>query len=270
MIESNGQNVARKRKDAHIHANQYILANPYTIYLYDAERLLDRVKSLRKKGEKPIEPLKLELTTEGKEFNPVLDKHLENSANNIFQRDAEVHALIRSAFFLLIASFEGLLNVIYEIYLKSELRDIRIYERLSREQIDLKVLLAPMYCTCFAQETIIFSGDEFDRFRYVVNLRNDFVHANLTAHMKTAIIQEDGLTFVVEPEEAGKYGLPYSITNLTPENIEFIHQTIMDMYSAVINAMDESHQEIFVNAMKSEEIYISGRNGTFRIELPDY
>ena len=59
--------------------------------------------------------------------------------------------LCRASFLLFIAAFEGFLNLLYELYLRPDLKDSRILGRLSREQIDLKILMAPVYCTCFAQ-----------------------------------------------------------------------------------------------------------------------
>jgi len=63
-------------------------------------------------------------------------------------------ALYQSAFLMFLSSFEGFLNILYELYLKRELRNDRLYERISREQIDVKLRIAPIYCDGFKTKVI--------------------------------------------------------------------------------------------------------------------
>jgi len=55
--------------------------------------------------------------------------------------------LYRSAFLMLLSSFEGFLNILYELYLKTELRTDRLYERISREQVDINLGLLQSIAT---------------------------------------------------------------------------------------------------------------------------
>lgn len=82
--------------------------------------------------------------------------------------DAAVHC--KAAFFLFIASFEGLMNLVYELYARPDLRDDRLFERLSREQIDIKIRLAPLYCVCFLTTLIDSNSDVFRLFQSIINL----------------------------------------------------------------------------------------------------
>jgi len=152
----------------------------------------------------------------GKEFQSVLRKHLPkikgkikklasnppwlliqnpyavyySSAKNMLEKAkvpdskcADISDYCRSAFFLFFASFEGFLNLIYELYLRQPLRDERISAKFSREQVDMKVRLAPIYCECFSDEIIDHRSEVFRNFQSLVNLRNDFIHANFTKRL---------------------------------------------------------------------------------------
>ncbi len=55
-----------------------------------------------------------------------------------------------SGFLPICGSAGGFPKLIYDLYLRAELRDDRIVDRLSREQIDVKLRLAPVYCECFS------------------------------------------------------------------------------------------------------------------------
>jgi hypothetical protein len=90
---------------------------------------------------------------------------------------------LATAFFLLVASFEGFLNLIYELYLEPSLReDVRARDHVNRLPIDLKLRLAPLYCTCF-KDKVLPVGESFGRWQAVTNLRNNLIHANLSASM---------------------------------------------------------------------------------------
>jgi hypothetical protein len=153
-----------------------------------------------------------------------------------------------------------LLNLIYELYLKAELRDERIYERLSREQIDIKVRLAPLYCECFSKE-IDHNAEEFKRFHSIINLRNDFIHTNLTKPMKRPIIVEDNITFIIEHESRDKNGLPKSIDVLTGEDLEFIKENLDQMIDSLIESMKPRFRREFRNILEDDYIQIFIEDG---------
>jgi hypothetical protein len=207
---------AAKVKKAVDDSDQFVLQNPFTLYHGSALDLLEEVP----------------------------DAGIDSS--NYY----------RSAFFLFIAAFEGLLNLIYELYLKPELRDERIYERLSREQIDIKVRLAPLYCDCFADKSLDHNSEVFRRFHSIVNLRNDFVHANFTKPMKRAIIKEDGYTFVVEQNRRDKNGLPKSIDALTDEDLELIKDNIHQMIDLLADGMKPRFRREFRRILEEEYIQV--------------
>jgi hypothetical protein len=167
----------------------------------------------------------------------------------------------RAAFFMFISAFEGLLNLIYELYLKSSLRDERIVERLGREQIDLKVRLASVYCDCFSKDRMDDESPAFKRFHSLINLRNDFVHANLTKPMKRPVVIEDGFRFIIEPESRGKDGLPKSAGDLMPEDIVIVKSVIDDLIMELLRSMKPRIRREFSGVLESEIFSVSIEDG---------
>ena len=122
----------------------FVLQNPFTLYYASAKNILSDLR----------EP-DVDVDEEG------------NIGSSPLRQDPD---FCKSTFFLFVAALEGLMNLIYELYLKPDLRDERIYERLSREQIDLKVRLAPAYCECFKNELIDSESEVFRKFHSIVTL----------------------------------------------------------------------------------------------------
>jgi len=219
---------AHKVKQAETKATGFFLQNPFNLYYQSAVNLLQQAQTP---------------TTDASDYH-------------------------RPAFFLFIAAFEGLLNLIYELYLKSDLRDARIYERLSREQIDIKVRLAPVYCNCFSDKTFDHTSDVFKQFHSIVNLRNDFIHANFTQPMKRAIVTEDGHTFIVEQSSRYKNGLPKSIDGLTKEDLELIKDNINAMTDMLVQSMKPRFRREFRNILPEDYIEVAVEEGEMIVVGP--
>jgi hypothetical protein len=144
----------------------HVIENPFALHYQTAEELIAIAEKLRtERGDAPGSA-------------PMVDSQ---------------YTLCRAAFFQLVAAIEGLLNLVYEIYLKVELRDDRVADRLIREQIDVKLRLAPVYCDCFAGQPFDHTTQAFRNFHRLVNARNDFIHANVTRAMKTSVVNYDGI-----------------------------------------------------------------------------
>ena len=175
----------------------------------------------------------------------------------------------RSAFFLFIAAFEGLLNLIYELYARTDLRDERIYERLSKENLDIKVRLAPLYCECFSDKLVDHKSDVFRRFHSIVNLRNDFIHANFTQPMKRPIVTEDGHMFIVEQSDRDQSGLPKSIDALNAADVATIKQSIDQMTETLLEGMKPRFRREFRRILYQENIQITVEDGEIIVTETD-
>lgn len=148
-----------------------------------------------------------------------------------------------SPFFLFVASFEGFLNLIYELYLSEEYRnDDRVRDHLKRAPIDVKLRLAPAYCSCFKKK-IIDSTENFKKFQAVTELRNDFVHANLSEVMIKHKIEIDGITFQKHSKpKRRRYDLPPSPYQLNLKHLEFVCEVIEHTVELVLSAMKPRHK----------------------------
>lgn len=200
-------------------SKQFMLQNPYRIYFDSASNLLN-----------------------------IAEQSVDRQ-----QRDI----LCRSAFFLFLSAFEGLLNLMYELYLKSSIRSNKDgRESVIRANLDQKILLAPVYCMCFSQEKMEFHNDAYDRYKAIRSLRNNFIHANMTQAMKTSVITEDEKIFLLEPNRVKEYELPLIVSNLSVAHIKFVQKTVEDMKNAIISAMSVHYRHDFAQALESDEIIV--------------
>lgn len=222
-------------KTAERRAIGFIFRNPFQLYFSTAERLLEYA----------------------------LEEHEDKLESHYRLSD-----YCRGAFFLYIAALEGLLNLIYEIFLVPSLRDERIYMVLRRADIDIKLRLAPLYCTCFKSSLIDSQSEQFERFMSVVNLRNDFVHANITPPMKSPVIEEDGMEFWIFNPGLNKYGTPRSADLLTINDLEFIRQTIWDMAAVIVDAMKPRCRTRFLKVFNHEFIAVEKKGDELTLMVP--
>lgn len=257
LLRKNAPRYQAKLKEATNHPNGYLITNPYATYFLDGEKLLEEAEE--------IEEFRMDF------LNPSSDRQPQITVEYIKElrhKEELQSVLCHSAFFLFVASFEGLLNLIYELYLKQHLREERISGRLTREQVDVKLRLAPTYCSCFKSEEIRFKNDEFSRFQQVVNLRNNFIHANLTSPMKVPYVQYDDFLFAVPPEKEGKYGLPLTITQLSLSHVQFIRDTIKDVVDAVVSSMSPRYKREMKAILMEQEVSVDVVEGEYIVIVP--
>lgn len=230
LLQNQAQKYSKQIKSAVEETDSYILQNPFALYYQSAANIIEEIEQTTSSVSKPGIPTK--------------------------EAALEPEDLCRSAFFLLIASFEGFLNLIYELYLKSELKDTRIYDRLSREQIDIKSRLAPVYCNCFKSDLIDSKSEPFRKFLSIINLRNDFIHANLTKAMKIPIIIDGGRRLMHFPTTRDKIGLPKSIDELGIEDLRVVRGSIDEMVEILLQDMKPRYRRELQEVMDKKFILI--------------
>lgn len=234
MLKKQTDRQMAKTNSAISKAKSFLYKNPFALYFTNAENLLSNAS----------------------EWSSIETK----TSSKLYQL-ASSGDLYRAAFFLYVASFEGLLNLIYEIYLNQDLRDERIFTHLKRSQIDVKLRLAPVYCTCFKQQVINANTEEFRRFQFIVDLRNDFVHANITKPMKDLIIEDEGFRFFIDSAQVNKYNLPRDATRLDFSHLEFVRETILDMTQLVLDSMQPRYKREFTAVIYNDRIMVDIEEG---------
>jgi hypothetical protein len=178
---------------------------------------------------------------------------------------------LAAPFFLLMAAFEGLLNLIYELYLDPSLRsDKRIKDQLFRSPIDLKLRLAPLYCTCFKARALPTDGP-FRRFQAVVNLRNDLIHGNLTPTMRVREFVEDNIVFwVSDGTLMNQYHLPNNAQDLNMQHLDFVFETVEQMVESILSAMNGQHKYAMSQILHSSHFRARLDDGEFVIEADKF
>ncbi|HEY1772568.1 MAG TPA: hypothetical protein VGH91_05190 [Gammaproteobacteria bacterium] len=164
--------------------------------------------------------------------------------------------LCRAAFIMYLSSVEGFINLLYELYLRKSLREKRIYDRIYREQIDLKIRLAPLYCECFSENVLDANSEEFKKFHSLVNLRNDLVHANLTKPMMSPVIYEDDIEFVIEVDSETTIGVPASFREFESRHVELAKTITGNLIKYVIASMRPRFRKEFSAVMDDELIKV--------------
>lgn len=177
-----------------------------------------------------------------------------HDADPLLSRD-KVSALCRSAFFQFMSSVEGLLNLIYELYLKPELRVDRILNRVCREQVDLKILLMQVYCNCFSGQSIDSASSVYKDFQRLLNNRNDLVHANISDQKRVPVVRHDGDFYILPSGNASRESFD------CVEDGARVKATIDAVVGAIVDAMNPRDSYIFRQVLHLDRIsveYISG------------
>lgn len=205
------------------HAN--IIQNPYALYRTNARTMLDALN---------ITP----------------------------QQEYEQSSTYLSLFLLLFAAIEGFINLIYELYLRPELREERVRQRLLRENLDIKLRLAPLYCSCFSVVSLDHRNDIFRKFQRLIEVRNDFVHANLTKAMSMPLVECDDMSFLFN-EYSGDTGLevPRNPDNLAREHINAVSATVDALVEFTLESMKPRPRRKFRSIMDEDFIKIQLEDG---------
>lgn len=166
---------------------------------------------------------------------------------------------------MLLSSFEGFLNILYELYLHPELREDRIFARIGREQIDIKLRMAPIYCDGFKVETINHEDSRFKNYLRLINLRNDYVHANLIKRLERYVHKEDDFTFIIENEDNSD--IPTNFNELQLEHVELAKKYIDEVIELVLESMKTKTKREFKDIIFEAEIEVEDEDG---ILIPRY
>ena len=171
------------------------------------------------------------------------------------------------AFFLFIASLEGLINLIYELYLDPSFRnDGRIHDVLKKSPIDIKIRLAPAYCTCFREKAIVFNED-FKRFKVLTELRHDLIHANLTKAMVTPHFILSGITFKIPSLRKRHYGMPDTPGEINATHLQFVCDTIEGMVNLILRSMKVRYEQELSRVIHQDNFVARFVDGEYVIDF---
>ena len=173
-------------------------------------------------------------------------------------------------FFLLWASMEGFVNMVYELYLDEAYRkDKRILEQLKRRNLETKLRMAPAFCHGFAVKVIPF-GDEMKQFKDIVALRNELVHANLNSSMIGFERELDSYIFVDTPRGIRTYyEKPGASTLLNKSTLTTMFETVENVVELVLQNMDVRYRNELEKVLHRERFAARLIDGQYVIEAYD-
>lgn len=206
-----------------------VIENPFYTYFSTAESIIEVSKTLNE-----------QLSNKLNKSLEMIFKSKSGTINDIYIDDKS-NDLCRSAFLMYLSSFEGFLNILYEIFLKPELRVKRISDRISKEQIDVKLKLIPLYCSGFKVKVINFEDERFDNYLKLINLRNNFVHANMVKTLEKYVLEEDNYKFIIENKEDDFIPTNFSLLEL--KHIVIVKETIKGIIDLVLESMTQKQMK---------------------------
>ena len=154
-------------------------------------------------------------------------------------RGVAVAALFRSSFIMNYLALEGFINVIYTIFLNKRYRNDIFERKLQNEMIITKLLEIDKYCDEFRRQVINSEEELFKVFQHLTNIRNDFLHANISKGMESHLVKIGEYELLTKENPEEKYGIkshPGELTNLDVIRFQRIVEKIV---IKIINALDE-------------------------------
>jgi hypothetical protein len=109
--------------------------------------------------------------------------------------------LATSAFILLIASFEGFIEMIYSIFLKSEI-DTKLRKFLLNQRLETKIHMLSIVCDGFNRSSSkILKSQNYIKLRNLMEIRNKLLHGNIEKSRITSIVEDKGFLFYLNENE---------------------------------------------------------------------
>jgi hypothetical protein len=235
------QEIAKYAKTINIpitkHSHQ-IIENTYRISYYYGEHFL---ASLEKPKDRSLVP----------EFSKSF-MHLVS-----FEDCSEVWAAIMA----FILSVEAMFNILFEIYLRTEIReDEMLRQHVFRLPLLDKWLLSASLCNCF-EKPLNRKCRGFQSLKRLTSIRNAWAHATVSDEMRTYFIRRDGLTFATkrpsiykERERAHVYPHMSSVDFVSAVNVKKDADTIK---SQILEAMKANDKRRFKKALEEQYILLS-------------
>lgn len=219
-------------------SGKFFLTNVYYLYKEGASRLNDFLNVQKDMYYK----------------SPFADNLINFAPDDLFV----VQDIYRAQFFLLMASFEGFLNMIFAIYQKQEYwGNKKKSNSFIKQPIMDKVIGIPGHCLCFQNGDKLTIEEELKkRFGFLTQRRNDFIHANVVAPFLRRQVDERGYRFWHDPKRYENLNFPLAPDDLEKNHIDFAFDVIEGMVESVISQMDPDCRWDFSRAIEKKHIII--------------
>ena len=169
------------------------------------------------------------------ELDPEKMAHIDKyrAGLGMFYRSIIIH------FFL---AFEGFVNLLYHAFLKKELKDQNLEQRLD---IEMKVLLMPALCNGFRNEMLSPESEIFKNFKQLKNYRNEIFHSKIVDSLKHVTFVQDGFFYYVHMEKEKKGALfPPAGKRLQKEDALQVKVLVDNLIEEILNNMDDESSKL--------------------------
>lgn len=142
-------------------------------------------------------------------------------------------------------ALEGFINLVYEAFLKDELKGQDVKERLERD-LELRVLLMPSLCDGFKNRYIQRGAEIFRRFNELKKYRNEIVHSKIMDAMKSVGFIESGFLYWVQVKKTNKEFLPPSTPSrrISKEDVLKVKNIVDEIIGEVMSKMDDRSKKL--------------------------
>jgi hypothetical protein len=160
-----------------------------------------------------------------------------------------------------IFSVEGLLNLVYDIYLHKTIREnTELQQHLQRLPLTDKWGLASYMCYCFARP-LKNNSLGYQSLKKLTNLRNEWAHSAITPEMRTFFLREDNLSFAATSARAVQH---FDILGKETDFVKQIRQDADTIVSEMVQAVRPELKTTFLKVLRHEAISLDAERMPLR------
>jgi len=154
-------------------------------------------------------------------------------------------------------------NIIFEIYLKKEIReDETLRQRIFHLPLLDKWLLFASFCTCFST-SLNRKSRGYRSLKGLIRIRNSWAHAIVSDEMRTYIIRKDKMMFSTKRSPISKDVYP-TISSADYTLARRVKNDVDTIKSEILSAMKPNDKKKFAKALEQDDILLS-RKGTLLV-----
>jgi hypothetical protein len=162
-------------------------------------------------------------------------------------------------------AFEGFVNLLYHAFLKKELKDQNLEQRLD---IEMKVLLMPALCNGFRNELLDPESEMLKNFKRLRNYRNEIFHSKITDSLKYVAFVQDGFFYTIDMEKSKKGSLlPPAGKALQKEDALKVKSIVDILIEEILNKMDDESSKLVKRFIVKELIVPFWKDDTGQIRF---
>lgn len=168
----------------------------------------------------------------------------------------EEHCIAWGAVMSFLISVEAMFNILFEVYLKKEIReDETIRQRIFRLSLLDKWLLFASLCTCFAHP-LNRKCQGYRSLKRLMRIRNSWAHAIVSDEMRIFMIRKDKTMFATRRSPISK-DIPPLISSVDYSLARKVKNDVDAIKLEILSAMKKNDQRKFAKALEQDHILLT-------------